>query len=53
MVEESNKRGEKEFGRRLAGEVMNVIEGQSPVLAKVAERHRQATINRQNFGKRF
>ncbi|KAH8925136.1 ribosomal protein S7, partial [Atractiella rhizophila] len=48
IVEESEKRLEKELGRRLAAEVLNVLEGKSAVLGKTMERHKVAVANRVN-----
>ncbi|GAA5949016.1 hypothetical protein JCM3765_003984 [Sporobolomyces pararoseus] len=53
IVEASDKRQstEKEFGKRLAQEVMSVLGGQSEALKKLIARHEQAVTGRANVGR--
>jgi len=51
IVEASDKRQgtEKEFGKRLAQEVMSVLNGQSEALKKLVARHEQAVTGRAKY----
>ncbi|GAA6062597.1 hypothetical protein JCM10212_004892 [Sporobolomyces blumeae] len=53
IVEASDKRQgtEKEFGKRLAQEVLAVLNGQSEALKKLVARHEQAVTGRANVGR--
>ncbi|GAA6019873.1 hypothetical protein JCM11491_004849 [Sporobolomyces phaffii] len=53
IVEASDKRQatEKEFGKRLAQEVVSVLNGQSEALKKLVARHEQAVTGRANVGR--
>ncbi|GAA5895918.1 mitochondrial 37S ribosomal protein uS7m RSM7 [Sporobolomyces salmoneus] len=53
IVEASDKRtgAEKEFGKRLAQEVISVLNGQSEALKKLIARHEQAVTGRANVGR--
>ncbi|GAA5854305.1 hypothetical protein JCM3766R1_005346 [Sporobolomyces carnicolor] len=53
IVEASDKRQgtEKDFGKRLAQEVMSVLNGQSEALKKLVARHEQAVTGRANVGR--
>ena len=55
IVEASDKRQstEKVFGKRLAQEVMSVLNGQSEALKKLVARHEQAVTGRAKYVERF
>jgi len=46
LVEASRKRGEKSMGLRLAGEIMDAVEGRGSAVKKREETHRMAEANK-------
>lgn len=46
IIDAADKRPYRSVDRRLAGEILAILAGDSPVLRKLDDRHKQAMINR-------